>query len=168
MDCKIVKMKLGESDFLPKSLSDLSEDLRNHVWNCPDCREYYNGLIQTKRVLQKVSNLEPPQSVLNHYMSDLNRKIKLIDNPHLEEIQETSSRRWGLLKPAFSVITVVIIVFSVWWFGIKTDVNIDTENLATDSIDYYLDAFTEEAAQNSVASVKGFEYEWAYNINIKK
>ena len=76
MDCKIVKTKLIESDSLPKDTSDLSEDLRNHVWECPSCRDFYNGLVRTHQALQKMSNVEPPKSVLNNYLSDLDRKIR--------------------------------------------------------------------------------------------
>jgi hypothetical protein len=168
MDCKIVKTKLVESDSLPKDTSDLSEDLRNHVWECPSCRNFYNGLVQTQQALQKISNVEPPKSILNNYLSDLYRKIRLIENSGVTEVQESPLRRWDLLRPAFSLAAILLVVISAWWFGTKSDINVESENLATDSLEYYIDAYSEEAAQNSVASVKGFEYEWAYNTNIRK
>ena len=164
MDCKIVKTKLIESDSLPKDTSDLSEDLRNHVWECPSCRDFYNGLVRTHQALQKMSNVEPPKSVLNNYLSDLDRKIR----SRKMDVQEIPAKRWDLLRPVFSLAAILLVIISVWWFGIKSDITDESENLATDSLEYYLDSYSEEAVQNSVASVKGFEYEIAYNTNIRE
>jgi hypothetical protein len=166
MKCKLIKNRLLQIDKLPFDSAELPGELKEHLSHCPDCTSYYFQLLRTQIALQSLGDLQPPQPVLDYYLSDLNYKLQT-------ETSQSSDKKssWfaGFLqnyrfvfRPVAAVLAAVLIAIGIWLLDIHAPSNSEPDMMATDSLDFYLESFNEASAQNPVALVKGLEYNWAY------
>ena len=158
MNCKKIRRNLLDIEDLSLDFSNLSEDLHDHILDCGACGKFYRELCQIQQNLRKFSKTRPPQAIIENYLSDIKRKLRS---------QELSAKKFqspvlDILRPVVASTLIVLVFISAWWFGIRSELEVDPENLATDTLEYYLESFDQESSQNPITFVKGLEYEWAY------
>ena len=166
MNCKQIRHNLLDIEDLTHDLSDLSGNLQNHLQACSVCSKYFRELGRIQQELGELSKSHPPQKILENYQSDLQRKLK---QENLTPIKDRLPG-FGIIRPVFATIMIILISVSGWWFGIRTEPEADLENFTTESVEYYIDSFNQENSQNPITTVRGLEYEWAYyriSANVK-
>ena len=164
MNCKKIRNRILDLEELSGDFLNLPEEIREHIDHCSSCKTYYNQLGNVQQSLNKLSEIKPPKSVLDYYLIDINRKLKseeiILQKTETKSSNYISSSRWILLRPVFATVLVLVVFFTVWWLGIRTDTTIEPE--ITDTFDYYNESYAQESVHNPVSTVKGLEYEWAY------
>ncbi len=174
MNCRQFKNKILNLAELPDDCTILPESLAEHAIGCPDCRQNYAELLAMQQKLYSLRRLEPPPSVIDNYMVDLNRKLMATESDQAKQHRRPAHfyrlPAWPSLRPMMAAATIALVAIGIWWFGIHPRSVTESNVLATDSIDFYLDSFTEASAQNPVALVNGLEYDWVYyeNTSVEK
>ncbi len=158
MNCKIIRRNLLDIEDLSLDFSNLSEYLQSHIKICSPCSKYYRELCQIQQELGELSKTHPPKKIIENYQTDLKRKLKQEDLTFIKN----KLPGFGIIRPVFATIMIILISVSGWWFGIRSEPEADLDNLTTESLEYYIDSFNQESSQNPITTVRGLEYEWAY------
>lgn len=172
MRCKKVQNELLDIVRLPAAVDKLPEPLRDHIRGCSVCQKFHRELYATQESVRSLARVRPPEAILDNYIADLRQKMNLqeaveIKNRRAKKGKMPPVRKYSL-RPAFAIALLVLIAIGTWWLGFHSSKNMEPELMATDSLDYYLQSFDEESAQNPVSSVKGLEFEWAYSQMARK
>ncbi len=172
MRCKKIQNQLLEMERIPAAFADLPQQFHDHILDCSPCQKFHHELYITQESVQSLARVCPPEAILENYIADLRQKMNLseaveIKNRKTQKQKIPFAQKYSL-KPVFAIAFLVIIAIGTWWLGFHSTQNMEPELMATDSLDYYLQSFDEESAQNPVASVKGIEFEWAYSQMARK
>jgi hypothetical protein len=104
MDCSVCKKTI--TDFIPEEPGQpLPKSLQDHLSQCTDCMDYYH---ETNRIMQKI---KPHSRIPTNDLSK-RRVLSSIENVSGRDSRQFKNwcTNWGILKPSFAVLAVVIIL----------------------------------------------------------